>query len=390
MNKYFIIIILTVGAIAPTVFSQSEYLMFASYFDETKTRAFDMDTSGNLSLKEELTVGKDSLCVSTAPNGRVVIVSTSFDPEISVFFIDNNHKINNPLYLSNIDYNSYVPVAFMKLYSFAFVGFHPFCRTYDIDYRNKSIKFTDNNTDLESGVAYNIWYSEYANGLVFKKPIYDKYNKKLHGVRYLEVKNDGTFTTNSKWLEITGGYNQDFCVSPDGKWSVVIGNDDPEMSVVGINRDGSLYLVEQWDFPGCDACNPEKVRYTPDGKHLIMLNGGYHFIISFSVNQETGKLAQVDYLEGPVPVPTGMIHNFTITPDSKYLVTACLYPSGGSGEQTLDVMRLHEDGRIEWLTDKRFTINGYPSDMEFVPPWQETPFPQNGFMLYGQQEIPQQ
>ena len=382
--KFFVLITLMVGAIAPAVFSQSDYLMFASYFDENKARAFDMDTSGNISLREEYTVGKDAQCVSASPNGRLVIVSSWWEPILSCFFISENYKINPPAY-NNQYYSGYViPVAFNPWRKRIYVGWIEFCYMFKLDYLNKNIEYMDIFYDFDTSQTDDIVFSKYSNCIAYERKIYSGTNFS-EGVGTVKINTEGHFTTETSKLDLgrVGG-NADFTVSPDGRWSVLLGNADPEMSVVGINKNGSLYLVEQWDFPGDEVANMEMVRYTPDGKHLIMMNQGPHILLSFTVDQETGKLTENNWIWAPWTAPQAM----AITPDSKFLVVMEIEPVGT--QNTLRVLTIDEKGYLKNLEDKYLVIEGFPSDMEFVPPWQETPFPQNGFMLYGQEEISEQ
>ena len=376
MFKNLLVILLVLGAHAPNTAICSDYIMFTSLFNKNIAYKFNMNSSGTITLNETFEVGSDAFFVTPSPNGRSVLITAGSEPYISSFFINKNRDVENIIFCNEYG-NWNAPAAFHTRRPWVFIGRYPVCRTYKISYNDNSLQSTENNVELP---AYppEIWFSEWSSHLIFS-------DVSQSFIQSVGVNNEGEFTSFTKQLSLKpAAANNDLAVSHNGKWAAVLGSSDPEMSVVGINKDGSLYLVEQWDFPGSEVTNPEMVRYTPDGNHLIMMNQGPHILLSFTVDQETGKLTENNWIWAPWTAPQAM----AITPDSKFLVVMETEPAGT--QTTLRVLTIDENGYLTNLEDKYLVIEGFPSDMEFVPPWQETPFPQNGFMLYGQEEVPQQ
>jgi len=46
------------------------------------------------------------------------------------------------------------------------------------------------------------------------------------------------------------------------------------------------------------------------------------------------------------------------------------------------LIKIGEDGKFTWLTEKRLIIPGSPSDMEFLPFWRETLAPPHGWLAH--------
>jgi len=349
----------------------SEYLLFASYFDETRASAFKMDGEGNLSHVLDFSVGKDSQYVATSPNGQFVIVSSEYDEYALTFlFLDKYGNITTSGTISKA--NSY-PVAFSRDWPFMYVGFYP-CNIFGIDYVDRKIYDTKVCYDLKTS-PLEIGYSSYCKNIV--------YNSYM-AINDIGVTYDGNFTTSTHQVSFSGGTNSDFAISPDGRWAAITGIAmpwDPDLSVVGIAKDGSLSLIEQWILPPYDECtNPEKLRYTPDGKYLILMDEGPHDLICFKVDQDTGKLTKISYTETPHEPPWTAPQAMAITPDSQYIVVMEINPPGS--DTTLRVVRIEEDGKLTILADKYLVINGFPSDMDFVPFWRETLAPPHGWLAH--------
>ncbi|MCX7000469.1 MAG: hypothetical protein NT106_09275 [Candidatus Sumerlaeota bacterium] len=344
-----------------------------------------MNSTGVITFRQEYTVGLDSDFMLSSSNGRMVVISTIWvvPHRISCFFINRDNSIDMPIYNEEFpkEYSLTSPI-FNKKLPLLYVGIDPICARYTIDYNQKRIAITTDTIKLDIP-AQDIDYSSWANCLVFSYAYVGPAGS-AKGVKTIKVSSDGHFTTDTHWLDIHGGVNTDLSVSPDGRWAVVIGGGDPEMSIVGINDDGSMKLLQQIDFKDeTRIFNPYEIHFTPNGRFLILYcddSTDHYYIVSLSINQETGWATIVDMINyKKAPLLSGG-ENAAITPDGKFVVFA---NSATSEKIDLDVFHIEEDGKLTWLPDKKITIlNAYISDMTFVPPWRETLAPPHGWLAH--------
>lgn len=365
--KYILIFIIGGALITPPLFS-SDYLFFFPFFESDKAWACDMDTSGNIKFRQEFTVGWDSCDTEASPNGRLVIISSSSKPHLSCFFINRDGIIDQPLYNNEYMRKSRIPIVYNFRFPIAYVGTYPTCVRFNIDYPHKNISITTDTITMETSTI-KFGFSPYANCIVYRTLP----SAKGIGTRNLLV--EGSFSTETHTLNLgLAGTNSDLCVSPDGKWAVILGLTDigyPRMSVIGIAKDGSLTIIEQWYYNNSEITNPHSVSYTPNGKYLIMMNEDEtRGLISYSVNQETGKLTVVDWL--PSKLASGW--SMAITPDGKYIT---IVRQGKTA-----VVRIMEDGKLVSLKTNELIIDGDSGYQEFVPPWRDGHNPPHGLLVH--------
>jgi 6-phosphogluconolactonase len=107
-------------------------------------------------------------------------------------------------------------------------------------------------------------------------------------------------------------------------------------------KDGMLTKVEEVstlpkDFKGENSC--ADIHFSPDGKFLYGSNRFYDMIVTFAVDEQTGKLTQLSQtsVKGKVP------RNFGITPDGKYLLVA--------NQETDNIVIFERDAKTGALKD---------------------------------------
>jgi 6-phosphogluconolactonase (cycloisomerase 2 family) len=203
----------------------------------------------------------------------------------------------------------------------------------------------------------------------------------MNYVQGVKTLSDGSFSSKTQALEINGSTNSDFIISPDGRWAVIIGMGDPELTILKIERNGEMSVVQQIDFdPITEAMAPIDAHYTPNGKYLIVTF--FHlpsYILSFSVNQQTGIVTQVDRFGKTSNPIFGHPRNSAITPDGKFLLVSNI---NVPNKIFFDPFLIGEDGKLTWLKDKRCYITRFSSKMVFVPPWRETLAPPHGWLAH--------
>jgi len=377
------ICVFVVGILFPTTSYSSDYLLFFYFIETDIAWASDLDTSGELTLRKEYTVGWYPNDVSVTPNGRLVIIAGDTEPYLSCFFINKDGSIDDPIYYNyfgdigfkRIVYHPYLPIGY--------IGPYPRCEKFTIDYQMKTISPTTDTMEIRIQHT-RIGYSKWSNCLVFKD------SKELFNrcIRTRNILLDGSISSTSHTLDLSpSSCNMDLAVSPDGHWAVTLGSDQPAMSVVGINRDGSLYLIQELSFDVFkEARNPGLIYFTPNGLYLLMLcQDTPNCILTFFVDQFTGRITLMDkYPFKSYPIPLGSAGGSAITPDGKYF----LFTNGGVpgyplDEEWYDIFRIEGNGKLTWLPDKKKVVKYRSSaDKKFVPPWREGYAPTLGWLAH--------
>ena len=367
----------------PTISYSSDYLLFFCGIEENKGWVGDLDTSGELTLLKEYTIGGYLDDISVSPNGRLAIIAGSSEPYLSCFFINKDGSINDPIYYNFFGDISYKRIVYNPFLPYGYIGTYPRYEKFKIDYDNKNISITTDTVNTRIPSFSNIGYSKWANCLVY----HDSKGGFNRCIGTRNVLPDGSFSPTSHTLDLfSGSTNSDLAVSPDGRWAVTIGMGQPAMSVVGINRGGSLYLIQELSFDIFnEARNPIFVHFTPNGLYLIMLcDSTPSFILIFSVDQFTGRVTLMEKIGPSLNPPLGYSGGSAITPDGKYfLFTNRGVPGYPYGEQWYDIFRIEGNGKLTWLIDKKKVIKyPYSGDKVFVPPWREGYAPPFGWLVH--------
>jgi 6-phosphogluconolactonase (cycloisomerase 2 family) len=163
-----------------------------------------------------------------------------------------------------------------------------------------------------------------------------------------------------------------------------LGLQDPQLAVIGIRADGSFYLIQTLNLTiYSDIGSPYRIRYTPDGRHLLLLSSEEHYLISYAVDANTGALSWADSIYETDWLPPGYIVDaLAITPDSRFVVLPNMhFPT--QTECTFMVYEIGADGSLTRITQTRNDFPGYVSDMDFIPPYREpVTAVSTGWMLY--------
>lgn len=381
-RRAIIFVSFVVGILFPTTNYASDYLLFHYFVETAIAWASDLDTSGELTLRKEYKVGWYPNDVSATPDGRLVIIAGDTEPYLSCFFINKDRSIEDPVYYNyfkdigpkRIVYNPYLPIGY--------IGSYPRLEKFEIDYNKKSISLTTDTINIMFPHT-PIWYSKWSNCLVYK----DAKGVFKYGLGTCNILPDGSISSTSHTLDLfNGSTNSDLAVSPDGRWAVTIGMGQPAMSVVGINRDGSLYLIQELSFNiRTEARNPIWIHFTPNGLYLIMLCASTpNFILIFSVDQFTGRVSLINKIGPSLNPPLGSSCRSAITPDGKYF----LYCNGGIpgypyDEEWYDIFHIEGNGELTWLPDKKKVVKHLSSgDKVFVPCWREGYAPPHGLLAH--------
>lgn len=125
------------------------------------------------------------------------------------------------------------------------------------------------------------------------------------------------------WAELQAGAGpRHLTFHPNGKYVYVINELDSTMTTLKYNAvNGTLDLIETVstlpsDFSGTSYC--ADVHVSPSGKFVYGSNRGHNSIVVFEIDQNTGKLKQLEHVatEGNWP------RNFVIDPSGKFLLVA--------------------------------------------------------------------
>ena len=203
------------------------------------------------------------------------------------------------------------------------------------------------------------------NPYLVSRVAFSSYSGNILGWRMREVEEytmleDGRTTSTGVMRDISPAQgNNDLGISPDGRTCILVDPTNYSITVLKIHEGGGLSLAQQFNSV---LFNPWQVDFTPDSKYAIItsLHSRDPNILSFRIDYDS-ILTEVgsSHLPG---CPGGRL---TVTPDGKYAVTMELV----SGYTYFYVVRIHEDGTLEYLPDKNFVDVGLLADMDFLPPY---------------------
>lgn len=130
----------------------------------------------------------------------------------------------------------------------------------------------------------------------------------------------GELTAGNHKTVSAGSGPRHFVFHPNGKFAYVIQELTGKITAFSY-RDGSLEAIEEVttlpeNFDGKNSC--ADIHISPDGKFLYGSNRFFDTIVSYSVNETTGKLTML----GQTPVEGKVPRNFTISPSGKWLLVA--------------------------------------------------------------------
>lgn len=130
----------------------------------------------------------------------------------------------------------------------------------------------------------------------------------------------GKLTEGKSMVVSAGSGPRHFAFHPNGKYAYVIQELTGKITAFAY-QDSVLTQIEEVstlpkDFTGKNAC--ADIHISPDGKYLYGSNRFYDTIVTFSIDEATGKLTQLSQtsVNGKVP------RNFTISPNGKFVLVA--------------------------------------------------------------------
>ena len=135
-----IIILLTLGIFFNSEIFPYNYLLFISYFEESRASCFNMDYDGNITLKQDFEVGWDAQYVAASPNGHMVIISAdSYEPKLTYIYVNKEREITSIIHGSA---KSPRPVVFSIDKPLVYIGSNPSC-IYKINYNECKIEVSE-------------------------------------------------------------------------------------------------------------------------------------------------------------------------------------------------------------------------------------------------------
>ena len=346
MKKTTILIIAFIYPLLNPNYAQSDYVMMCTFFQNPEARVYKLSEEGDISFDYKLDVGGYPLSIKFSPNGHWGLVggdTTVGHPERQktvVLGIDKNRKISVLGSVHN-EHECLVAISPDSRY-----GVHGA----DL----KTIRFLPDNSFYAIPTDNPILcvqakFSNLSNNILGQsKCVMEEY--------YL-MENGRTKAT-SFTLDISPatGYC-DLEITPDGKTCIALSNiRNYEITSLRIHEQGGFSLVQQF---GTDSLDAAEVDFTPDSRFAVVAFTGRENLRSYSIDGES-KLSQVDELY----LPGGPGEDMAITPDGKYVVTRELI----NYYSFFYVVRLHEDGTMEYLPEKDYVCGGHVSAMAFVPP----------------------
>jgi hypothetical protein len=121
---------------------------------------------------------------------------------------------------------------------------------------------------------------------------------------------------------------------------------------------GDFHIVQQFNTY---SLNPGEAAFTPDSQYAIIsfcvTSIGPDMVI-YRIGGDS-RLTEID--DATYPEAT---FGITMTHDGKFGVTRALV----NNITIFYVMRIHEDGTLEYLPDKDYVTTGHDFDLAFVPP----------------------
>ena len=377
IKKCLMLLLLTAwGAQAPQTASTGDCLLFAADYDSTRCPIYKMDSEGNLSFLNEYHLNNvESINIAVSSDSRVVAISGGKPaPGLNVFFVRSGGVVSPPLYLdipTGYNYPSYTiynnPVTFHPSLPLIYAGWDPISISrYSIPAR--SVELTSQTLQFND-TAYpsrDLGHSPWSNTLVFSKKVNSK-----SVIQTVKINADGSFGQLNPSLTPGTYYNGDFEVTRDGRWAAAITQISGEFCMIRIAPDGSLSLVnppfiESWD-PEPETSSFTFLTSTPDSRRLLIFSEAAHVLISYDINPVTGQLWRVGEIERGAPgwTMSGM-RAPAVTPDSRFAVFVSHNPST-SGHMLIHVVRIHEDGRLEYLPGKTVDVDFHICNLGFAP-----------------------
>jgi hypothetical protein len=333
----------------------ADYVMLCTFVDNTIARVYNVSDQGDIQYDYTLDIGSEPNSVCFSPNGHWGMIgcnTISTKPETQqtvILGVDENIKISVLGSVHN-EYHWLVSISPDSHYG-----------VYGFDL--KSIRFYPDNTYVEIPNDNPLIASFYAPFSKLNFNFYVENNDKK--ITECTLSPDGRTTTTGQVINIipsTGA--QDVNVSPDGKTCIALSIIKYRITVLRIHQEGGASIVQQFNTI---STNPYVVDFTPDSKYALVSfvtsPSEYPDLIIYSIGPDS-LLTETD----SVILPNDPGEEMAVTPDGKFAITRCLILEPSGPRSYFYVVRIHEDGTLEYLPEKDYNCSGFVSAIAFVPP----------------------
>ena len=324
----------------------ADYVMMCTFFQNQVARVYNVNDEGEISFDYNLEVGGNPRSLCFAPNGKWGLVgshTTSYPhtQKTIVLGVDQNRKIS-VLGTAHNEYGELLAISPDSKYG-----------VYGADLR--SLKYNKNGTfdviPTSNPVVANrdADFSSYSGNLFS--------NGYPGEITEYKITSDGKISTTEFMIDIEpSSANQDLTISPDGKTCIVLSIGTYEITSLRILKNGGCSIAHQFNTY---SDTPDEVYFTPDSKIAVVSFFTIDNLCSYLVGGDS-RLTEADSLD----LPGYPGEDMAITPDGKYVITRELI----NNFSFFYVVRLHQDGTLEYLPEKDYICGGHVSAMAFVPP----------------------
>ena len=330
----------------------ADYVMLCTMSESTQGRVFSFSDDGDISFLYSLTLtqGGEPQSIEFAPNGKWGMIgcnTTTWPPTqiTTILGIDENRLISVLGFVHN-EYEKLVAIS-------------PNSRYGVYGDNLATLRFYSDNTFYPIPTTNPPTLAQlYADFSKLNNNLYARPSNYI--IAEYTLQSDGTTTSTGWTMNINPSYgNTGIYISPDGRTCIVLSATTYVITVFRVNEYGGLSLVQQFDNSARYAC---VANYTPDSRYAIVsaiISGGGDDMWSYSIGPDS-HLTEVDVINLPnAPVGIAITHN------GKYGVSRALI----GAETYFYVMRIHEDGKLEYLPEKDYVCNGYVYNIAFAPPY---------------------
>ena len=332
----------------------ADYVMMCTFWESTIARVYNVSDEGDIQYDYTLDIDSEPVSICFSRNGKWGMVGcwTTSNPATQktiILDIDENIKISVLGFVHN-EYQSLVSISPDSRYGIYgwdlnSVRFYPDNTYYTIPNDNP---FIGNREASFSKLNHKLYVQQSSN-------------KKVVECTLLE---DGRTTITGEEVDISPSTGaQDLNVSPDGKTCIALSIITYEISVIRIHPEGGASLVQQFNTI---SMNPYVVDFTPDSKYAVIsfyTSSQTPDFIIYRIGEDS-LLTEVDSLQ----LPNDPGEDMAVTPDGKFAITRFLILEHSGPRSYFYVVRIHEDGTLEYLPERDYNCTGFVSDIKFVPP----------------------
>ncbi|MCX7000350.1 MAG: hypothetical protein NT106_08675 [Candidatus Sumerlaeota bacterium] len=330
----------------------ADYRMMCTFYEgSNKASIFSVSNDGDIKFLYELAVtpGGEPMSIVFAPNGHWGLIGCNTTPwplsqVTTVIGVNKNQDIAVIGFVHN---EYYWLVAISPDSKYGVYG--AFLQTLRFLPDNTFYPIPTNNSFLAS---YDADFSSLSGNLIAVK------SSITCEIAEYTLTSDGKTTNTGVIMNISPATgNSDLAISPDGRTCIVLSGVGQAFTVLHVLEGGGFSFVQQFGNPGL---NPGVVKFTPDSKYAIISFFSTYDLRSYLINEDS-SLTEVCALD----IPYYLGGFLGLSPDGKIAVFGAL----AYGYTFLYVVRVHDDGTLEYLHDKDYVCNGYISCIDFIPPY---------------------